>query len=144
MKKETLFLLLLLGVGGYYLYTRKRSGLVTVESPEKITEKEFENPDPRTQLDLLMRENTGYANSIDPGYLFAGSATISPVLSEPLFPDPVRDNAYLDPSGGGGGYIDEYTIEQRFDEKMNYLQAASVEDMRLSGVGKRKQIGDFV
>lgn len=44
MKKETIILLAAAAAAGYFFYTqnKKRSGLVTVESPEIITERQFE------------------------------------------------------------------------------------------------------
>ena len=42
MKKETVIILAVAAAAGYYFFTRKKpSGLVTVESPQIITEREF-------------------------------------------------------------------------------------------------------
>lgn len=42
MKKETLILVALAAAAGFYFYTRKKpSGLVSVQSPEIITERDF-------------------------------------------------------------------------------------------------------
>lgn len=55
MKKEYI-LFLLLGAGAAYFIFRKpkkkRRGLVTVESPKKITEQEFEGREPSDIRDL--------------------------------------------------------------------------------------------
>jgi hypothetical protein len=55
MKKNYLLLLLLVGGAAVYFATRpkkKRRGLVSVESPEKITEKQFESKQPSDVRDL--------------------------------------------------------------------------------------------
>jgi len=52
MKKETLILLGVAAAAGFYFYTRNKNnnrGLVTVESPEIITERQFEQR--QTSLD---------------------------------------------------------------------------------------------